>query len=127
MKIDLSDLNESYHASESGYAGALPTGLYKARLINAEVTSSKNQNPQVKWILEAETSNGELGTTMKFSPLLPQSMRFLRVDLETLGFVLGHINDLHVILPGLVGTMIEIEVQDNISTGLHRVDFIRKI
>lgn len=127
MKIDLSGLNEAYHSTALVYAGALPTGIYEAKLVNAEVTSSKNKNSQVKWILESETVSGEPGTTMKFSPLVPQSMRFLEADLKTLGIILDDLNELYVVLPKLVGTLILIEVQDDVYAGYHSVNFLRKI
>lgn len=124
--IDLSFLDEAYHESE-GYAGSLPSGTYIARLVTAEITESKNLNPQIKWILEAEISPGNIGTTMKFSPLLPQSIFFLKKDLKILGIVLGPVNQLHNILPSLKGTIIEIEVEDDPENGLHTVNFLRKI
>jgi uncharacterized protein (DUF3820 family) len=127
MKIDLSDLDESYQSSESGYAGALPSGIYKARLISAEVSYSKNNNRQVKWFFEGEMPSGELGHTMKFSPLLDKGFGYLKDDLRILGIVLGHLNEIHDILRDLVGSAILIEVQDDISTGYHKVDFIKKL
>lgn len=71
--------------------------------------------------------SGQLGTTMKFSPLVPQSMCFLQADLRTLGMVLDDLNELYVILRGLTCTIIEIEIEDNIATGFPQVSFIRKI
>ena len=127
MKIDLSDLDESYQSSELGYAGALPSGIYKARLISAEVSYSKNNNRQVKWFFEGEMASGELGHTMKFSPLLDKGFAYLKDDLRMLGITLGHLNEIHDILRYLVGSMILIEVQDDISTGFHKVDFIKKL
>ncbi len=102
MKKDLSHLNESYHSLESGYAGALTNGIYRARLVSVEITSSKNQNVQIRWLLEAPTPSGEIGTTMKFSPLIERSMPYLRMDLRTLGIVLDDLNELYEILPHLV-------------------------
>lgn len=127
MKIDLSHLNESYHSAVLGFAGALPNGNYKARLVSAEVSSSKNNNLQVKWFLEAETPSGELGTTIKFSPLVEKSLPYLKMDLRTLGIILDDLNELYALLPNLAGTMIEIEVQDDFATGSHRVSFVRQI
>ena len=127
MRIDLSVLNEAYHSTSIGYVGALPSGIYEARLVSAEVTSSKNKNPQVKWILESETASGVPGTTMKFSPLVPQCMRFLEADLKTLGIILDDLNELYVVLPKLVGTLILIEVQDDVSTEYHSVIFLKKM
>ena len=127
MKIDLSDLDESYQSSELGYAGALPGGIYKARLISAEVSYSKNNNRQVKWFFEGEMPSGELGHTMKFSPLLDKGFAYLKDDLRMLGLTLGHLNEIHAILRDLVGSVILIEVQDDISTGYHKVDFLKQI
>jgi hypothetical protein len=127
MKNDLSGLNEAYHSTALVYAGALPSGTYSAKLVNAEVTSSKNNNLQIKWILESETVSGEPGTTMKFSPLIPQCMRFLEADLKTLGIILDDLNELYVVLPKLVGTLILIEVHDDGYTGYHSVNFLKKI
>jgi len=127
MKIDLSGLNEAYHSTALGYPWALPSGIYEAKLVNAEVTSSKNKNLQVRWILESETVSGEPGTTMKFSPLVRQCMRFLEADLKTLGIILDDLNELYVVLPKLVGTIILIEVFDDVYTGYHSVNFLKKI
>jgi hypothetical protein len=127
MKIDLSDLNEAYHQSAYGYVGSLPPGIYEARLVSVEVGFSKNRNRQIRWILEAEMPSGNIATTMKFSPLVPRCMRFLRIDLETLGVFLDDLNDFRDILPELVGTVIKIEVEDYLDAGYHRVDFLKKI
>lgn len=127
MTIDLSDLNESYNSSESIFAGALPNGIYAARLINAEISYSKNDNRQIQWILEAEMGCGKIGTTMKFSPLVERSIKYLKNDLETLGIFVNHLNDLHEILPNQIGCTIEIAIFDDISIGSHRVDFLKKI
>ncbi len=127
MPIDLSDLDESYQSSESGYAGALPSGIYKARLISAEVSYSKNNNRQVKWFFEGEMPSGELGHTMKFSPLLDKGFAYLKDDLRMLGITLGHLNEIHDILRDLIGSVILIEVQDDISTGFHKVDFLKQL
>lgn len=126
-EIDLSDLNESYQSSESGYAGALPSGIYKARLISAEVSYSKNNNRQVKWFFEGEMPSGELGHTMKFSPMLDKGFAYLKEDLRTLGIILGHLNEVHGVLRDLVGSVILIEVQEDLSTGYHKVDFLKRI
>ncbi len=127
MRIDLSDLNASYHSAVVGYPGALPNGIYRAELISAEITLSKNRNRQVQWVLRAEMSSGELGTTMKFSPLIPQGLSFLQLDLLKLGVKLDDLNELHDVLPCLVGTRIMIEVQDDFYSGFHKVDFLRRI
>jgi hypothetical protein len=127
MKIDLSDLNESYHSATVGFAGALPNGIYKARLIDAEVGLSKNDNRQIKWLFEAETPSGKLGTTMKFSPLMEKVVGYLKSDLELLGIYLNDLNKIHDVLPLLAGAVIVIEVEDDLSTGSHKVDFLKKV
>jgi hypothetical protein len=110
MKTDLSDLNDAYNSSESVYAGALPNGIYKARLIDAEVGLSKNDNRQIKWLFEAETPSGKLGTTMKFSPLMEKVVGYLKSDLELLGIYLNDLNKIYDVLPLLAGAVIVIEV-----------------
>jgi hypothetical protein len=127
MEINLSDLNESYRSSESRFAGALPNGIYDARLVSAEISLSKNDNRQIQWIFEAEMSSGKLGTTMKFSPLLERSIPYLRNDLEKLHIFIDDLNELHQIIPELIGSVIEIEVFDDNSIGSHRVDFLKKV
>jgi len=126
-EIDLSDLNETYRSSESTFAGALPNGIYDARLVSAEISLSKNNNRQIKWIFEGETPSGKLGTTMKFSPLIERSIPYLRNDLEKLHIFVNDLNDLREILPELIGSVIEIEVFDDNSIGSHRVDFLKKV
>ena len=127
MTIDLSDLNDTYHSSESQFAGALPNGIHDAVLVAAEICYSKNNNRQIQWIFEAEMPSGKIGTTMKFSPLVNKSMPYLRNDLEKLHIFTDDLNDLHQIIPQIVGSTIEIEVVDDISSGFHRVDFLTKI
>jgi hypothetical protein len=127
MKIDLSDLDESYQSSESGNSRSLPNGIHKAKLIDTEVIYSKNQNLQIKWNLEGELPSGKTGTATKFSPLVYKGFGYLKDDLKILGITLGHLNELYDVLPNLAGTVILIEVQDDISTGYHKVDFIKKI
>jgi len=127
MKTDLSDLNDSYNSSESVYAGALPNGIYKARLLYAEVGLSKNNNRQIKWLFEAETPSGKLGTTMKFSPLMEKGVGYLKSDLELLGIYLNDLNKIYDILPLLAGAVIVIEVEDDLSSGFHKVDFLKKV
>lgn len=127
MPIDLSDLNATYCSSESQFAGALPNGIYEAVLVKVEITLSKNSNRQIQWIFEAEMPSGKLGTTMKFSPLVEKSIPYLRNDLEKLHIFIDDLNDLHQIIPEIVGSTIEIEVFDDISMGTHRIDFLKKI
>jgi hypothetical protein len=127
MKINLSDLNESYQLSYSVCAGYLPSGIYEARLVHIDLTFSKNGNRQIRWILEAQLPSGTIATTMKFSPLVPHGMRFLRKDLDTLRVYLDDLNDLPEILPELIGTVVKIEITDNIDARYHRVDFLKKI
>ena len=127
MTIDLSDLNDTYHSSESQFAGALPNGIHDAVLVAAEICYSKNNNRQIQWIFEAEMPSGKIGTTMKFSPLVNKSMPYLRNDLEKLHIFTDDLNDLHQIIPQIVGSTIEIEVFDDATIGSHRVDFLKKI
>jgi hypothetical protein len=127
MTIDLSDLNATYCSSESQFAGALPNGIYEAVLVKVEITLSKNSNRQIQWIFEAEMPSGKLGTTMKFSPLVAKSIPYLRNDLEKLHIFIDDLNELHQIIPQIVGSIIEIEVFDDISMGTHRIDFLKKI
>jgi hypothetical protein len=96
-------------------------------LVAAEICYSKNNNRQIQWIFEAEMPSGKIGTTMKFSPLVNKSMPYLRNDLEKLHIFTDDLNDLHQIIPQIVGSTIEIEVVDDISSGFHRVDFLTKI
>ena len=124
---DLNDLNDDFQSAEVGYLGALTSGMYKAKLVNAEVSRSKNNNLQIKWYLEAETPSGQIGTTIKFSPLVKQSLTFLKSDLNLLGIHLVHINQIYDVLPRMTGTLILIEVQTEPSTGFHKVNFLKKL
>ena len=126
MKINLEDLNEAYLFS-SAYGGTLGSGIYDARIVNTEITLSKNDNRQIEWILEAERDGEKVGSTTKFSPLVAKAMPFLRNDLETLGISVYDLNELHEILPNLIGSIIEIEIDDDPAENYHRVDFLRKI
>ncbi len=45
--IDLSDLNEAYHASQSISVATLPSGIFNARLVDAEISYSKDNNRQI--------------------------------------------------------------------------------
>ena len=127
MKIDLSDFDESYQSSESGNIRSLPSGIYKATLIDTEVIYSKNQNLQIKWTLEGEMASGKTRPAVKFSPLVDKGFGYLKDDLRILGITLGHLNEIYDVLPPLAGTVILIEVQDDASTGYHKVDFLKKI
>ena len=127
MKIDLSDLDESYRSAESGNMRSLPSGIHKAKLVDAQVIYSKNQNLQVKWDLKGVLPSGKPGTAIIFSPLVDKGFGYLKDDLRTLGITLSHLNEIYDVLPHLVGTMILIEVQDDISTGYHKVDFLKKL
>jgi len=127
IMIDLSDLNATYCSSESQFAGALPNGIHDAVLVAAEICYSKNNNRQIQWIFEAEMASGKIGTTMKFSPLVDKSIPYLRNDLAKLHIFVNDLNELHEILPNLIGCNIQIEIFDDATIGSHRVDFIKKI
>jgi len=127
IRTDLSSLNESYRSAGSGYAGALEEGTYEARLVSAEITLSKNQNLQVRWILEADMPSGQIGTTMKFSPLVERSLPYLKIDLKTLGINVDDLNKLYKVLPGLAGTMIRIDVDYDFPNGFPKVSFLEKL
>ena len=124
MTIDLSDLNK-YFQSES--KECLPTGTYRATLTNAVITLSKNGNRLIQWTLEAVKPSGRIGETTKFSPLIPQSMSFLQADLAALGISLTDLNELFTILPTLKDTIVDIQVEDDASIGLHTVTFVKKV
>lgn len=123
MKIDLSDLNEIYLSAN---AGNLPNGVYPARLLKAEVHYSKAGNRQIVWDLAVRVpSSGRTVKTKKFSPLLPDNMYWVKLDLKKMGFVLRHVDELHDALEGMVGAMIEIEI--DADDDHHSVLFIRMI
>ncbi|MCX6779014.1 MAG: hypothetical protein NTU97_02175 [Candidatus Magasanikbacteria bacterium] len=114
--INLSDLNQAYRLSESKYARTLGSGTYYACILSAEISYSNDNNRQIEWHLE---------TT--FSPLTKKSMPYLQKELEILGIFINDLNELHEILPGLIGSIIEIEVDDDPIENYYRVDFLRKI
>jgi hypothetical protein len=123
MKIDLTDLNEIYLSAN---AGNLPNGVYPARLIKADVHYSKAGNRQIVWDLEVRIpATGQTVMTKKFSPLLPENMYWVKLDLKKVGVVLRHVGELHAALDGMVGAMIEIEV--DADDDHHSVHFIRMI
>ena len=127
MRINLSDLNRAYRLSETKYAGPLGSGIYDARLVSADIGYSENGNRQIEWLLEAGSDDEEIGTAATVSPLTEKSMPYLRKELETLGVFVADLDELHAILPSLVGSIVEIEVHDDPVEDYYRVDFLRKI
>jgi hypothetical protein len=127
MRINLSDLNRAYRLSETKYAGPLGSGIYDARLVCADIGYSENGNRQIELLLEAGSDDEEIGTATKSSPLVKKSMPYLRKELETLGVFINDMNELHEILPSLVGSVVEIEVDDDTVEDYYRVDFLRKV
>ena len=127
MKINLEDLNEAYLSSQSACVRTLPNGIFNALLIDAEISYSKNNIRQITWVFESEMSSKRLGTATKVTQLSEMSMPYLKSDLETLGISVYDLNDLHEILPNLIGSIIEIEIHDDPVEDNYRVDFLRKI
>jgi hypothetical protein len=127
MRINLSDLNESYHLSQSASVTTLPSGIFKGHLVDAEISYSKDNNRQIKWVFKAEMACKMFGTATKVSQLSEMSMPYLKADLETLGISVYDLDDLHQILPGLIGAVVEIEVHDDPVEDNYRVDFIKKV
>ena len=125
--LDLSDLNESYHASQSASVRTLPSGFFKGHLVDAEISYSKDNIRQIKWVFKAEMDCKRFGTATKVTQLSEMSMPYLKADLETLGISVYDLDDLHEILPSLVGSVIEIEVHDDPIEDNYRVSFLRKI
>jgi len=127
MKINLEDLNEAYLSSQSACVRTLPNGIFNALLIDAEISYSKNNIRQITWVFESEMSSKRLGTATKVTQLSEMSMPYLKSDLETLGISVYDLNDLHEILPNLIGSIIEIEIHDDPVEDYYRVDFIKKV
>ena len=127
MRINLSDLNEAYHLSQSASVTTLPSGIFKGHLVDAEISYSKDNNRQIKWFLKAEMACNRFGTATKVTQLSEMSMPYLKADLETLGISVYDLDDLHQILPDLIGSIVKIEVHDDPIEDNYRVDFLRKI
>jgi hypothetical protein len=111
--LDLSDLNEAYHASQSASVTTLPSGIFKGHLVDAEISYSKDNNRQIKWVFKAEMACNRLGTATKVTQLSEMSMPYLKADLETLGISVYDLDDLHELLPSLVDCIVKIEVHDD--------------
>jgi hypothetical protein len=125
--LDLSDLNEAYHLSQSASVDTLPSGIFKGHLVDAEISYSKDNNRQIKWVFKAEIDCNRLGTATKVTQLSEMSMPYLKADLETLGISVYDLDDLPEILPNQIGSVIEIEIHDDPVEDNYRVDFLRKI
>ena len=125
--LDLSDLNESYHASQSASVATLPSGIFKGHLVDADISYSKDNNRQITWVFRAEMDCKRFGTATKVTQLSEMSMPYLKADLETLGISVYDLDDLHELLPSLVDCIVKIEVHDDPVEDNYRVDFLRKI
>ncbi len=64
------------------------------------------------------------GTATKVTQLSEMSMPYLKADLETLGISMYDLNDLHEILPSLIGIIVEIEIHDDPIEDNYRVNFL---
>ncbi|MGO8877884.1 MAG: hypothetical protein ACLQMS_00020 [Desulfomonilaceae bacterium] len=125
--LDLSDLNEAYHLSQSASVATLPSGIFNARLVDAEIAYSKDNNRQIRWFLKAEMACNRFGTATKITQLSEMSMPYLKADLETLGISVYDLDDLYQILPDLIGSIVKIEVHDDPIEDNYRVSFLRKV
>lgn len=110
MEINLSDLNDAYRELQGD---KFPDGKYPAKVMNAEVSTSRSGRRQVVWDLEVQdpATNRTL-RIKKYSPLEgPSGLYWLNIDLKTLGVTLDHITGLHQALRDLAGVLVELDLE----------------
>lgn len=128
MIKDLNFLNDAFESAGSNYLSpVIPDGSYKARISKAEVAQSKKGNLQIKWFLEVRLPGGDTESLIKFSPLIPEGMHYLKNDLALIGYMPQKINEIYDILPKLTDTLVEIRLSKKPSSTYYTVYFVRRL
>ena len=99
-------------AKETTYA-ELPEGDYQCKIETAQIKENKQGMPMLHWGLRIVS--GEYAKRMVFKPqrLAPESLPYLKADLELLGICPEKISDLEGQLPYALDAVVDIRIKNS--------------
>lgn len=99
-------------AKENTYAD-LPEGEYQCKVESAQIKESRQGQPMLHWGLRIVS--GEYARRMVFKPqrLAPESLTYLKADLELLGICPEKISDLESQLPFALDAVVDIRIKNS--------------
>lgn len=106
--IDLSAFDEEWGETEAPDFDEVPDGKYQAAIRKAELVTSQNGHPMIKFDLVILAGSQEGRHVFKNSVITRASLPYVKGDLEKTGLVLGKLSDLPAHLPGLLDKTLEI-------------------
>ena len=128
----LKNMDEAWQgttAKENSYAD-LPEGDYQCKVETAQIKDGKQGQPFLHWGLRI--ISGEFAKRMVFKPqrLAPESLPYLKADLELLGICPEKLSDLESQLPFALDAVIDIRIKNsflNNGTTVQNVYFNRLV
>lgn len=109
--IDLASFDEDFAEAEAPDFDEVPDGKYQATINKAQLTTSRNGNPMIKWDLIVISGKYEGRHIFKNAVITRASMPFIKGDLTKVGLQLGKISELPNHLPDLLDKKVEVTVR----------------
>lgn len=120
--VDLADLEGDFQSAKSAWKPEdkpfddtpVPPGRYQVRIERAEVTTSQNGNPMLKWQLEVVSGKHAKRRLFRQNMLMsPENFRWLLQDLHTCRVHLDRLADLNDRVEDLLDVLVEVTVKNS--------------
>lgn len=111
----LKDIDEAWQgiqAKDSNSYSEVPEGDYQCKVESAQIKEGKQGQPVLHWGLRI--ISGQYAKRMVFKPqrFVPESLPFLKADLELLGICPEKISDLETVLPFALDAVVDIRIKN---------------
>ena len=128
----LKTMDKAWHgtaAKENKYSD-LPEGIYQCKIETAQIKESRQGNPILQWGLRIVSSEYANRMAFKTQALTPESLPYLKSDLDLLGICPENLSDLEKQLPFALDAVIDIRIKNKVlkdGTSVQNVYFNRLV